>query len=107
MVRHPNDLDRKRIERALEARERYRYVKANIHFAENGYRVEAPCCSRRIDPAGGIVDVALIEYLDESSMWRLHQKNHDFGEWDYYGTYGHLSELLDRLVQDPHREFWQ
>ena len=46
---HPNDLDRKRIERALKVRKRYRYVTPNVTTTVGGYRIESPCCSRNID----------------------------------------------------------
>ena len=59
---HPNDFDRKRIERALKARKRYRYVTPRVAAVTDGYRIESPCCSRNIDPDGGVVDVALLLY---------------------------------------------
>ena len=43
----PNDLDLKRIQRGLESRRRYRYVSPVVAPVEAGYRIEAPCCSRR------------------------------------------------------------
>ena len=66
---HPNEFDRKRIERAIKARKRYRYVTPRVAATANGYRIESPCCSRNIDPEGGVVDVALLLYdADRASM---------------------------------------
>ena len=52
---HPNDLDRKRIERALAKRARYRYVLPRVLPEARGYRIESPCCSRNIDAEGGVI----------------------------------------------------
>ena len=54
---HPNDVDRKRIERALAARVRYRYVSPEVQADEAGYRIQSPCCSRNVDKAGGTIDI--------------------------------------------------
>ena len=66
MSAHPNQLDCKRIERALGRRERYRYVTPQVipDEEEHGYRIESPCCSRNVEPSGGIIDIALLKYLD-------------------------------------------
>jgi hypothetical protein len=66
MAAHPNQLDHKRIERALSQRERYRYVTPQViaDDEEHGYRIESPCCSRNVEPAGGIIDIALLKYLN-------------------------------------------
>ena len=58
--RHPNELDLRRIARAIQGRERYRYVKPHVIAAEAGYLVRSPCCSRNVDPAGGEIDIALL-----------------------------------------------
>ena len=68
---HPNDVDKKRIEKALRARKRYRYVTPQVEPAERGYRIVSPCCSRNVDPTGGIVDVARIEFVESSRYWFL------------------------------------
>ena len=44
----PNEFDRKRIQLAVAARKRYRFVKAAVRPAEGGFRIESPCCSRRV-----------------------------------------------------------
>lgn len=71
---HPNDLDRKRIERALKSRKRYRYVTPSVTTTIGGYRIESPCCSRNIDRDGGVVDVALLLHDAEGARWQLFRK---------------------------------
>lgn len=104
---HPNDLDKKRIERALKARKRYRYVTPSVMPAPAGYRIESPCCSRNIDAEGGTIDVALLTYDAEPREWRLHRKDHTTGTWVFHSAYDRLPVLLDRLNADEERVFWQ
>ena len=104
---HPNDFDQRRIERALKARKRYRYVSPSVATVEGGYLVESPCCSRNIDPDGGVVDIALMLYDENRAAWRLFRKNHDTRVWEFHSAYDRLIELLDDLNEDPAREFWQ
>jgi hypothetical protein len=104
---HPNEFDRKRIERALEARQRYRYVAPCVVAIEDGYRIESPCCSRNVDAEGGIIDVALIEYHAPLKTWHLYRKDHVQAEWILESSYGRLHEALDKLKEDPDRLFWQ
>jgi hypothetical protein len=104
---HPNDFDRERIERALKARKRYRYVTPGVVAVSNGYRIEAPCCSRNIDPNGGIVDVALLLHDEEGAVWQLFRKDHKAATWEFHSNHARLVELLDFLNIDAAREFWQ
>ncbi len=104
---HPNDVDRKRIERALAGRERYRYVTPAVRPAEHGYRIESPCCSRNIDEQGGIIDIARIEYVPELRRWRLYRRDHRQNDWTIYAEYATLAALLSELNQDQRRVFWQ
>jgi hypothetical protein len=104
---HPNDVDRKRIERALARRKRYRYVSPRVHATENGYRIESPCCSRNVDPAGGMIDIALLQYDPLERLWRLYRKDHRSQRWLLDAELTTLAELLDRLNGDPERRFWQ
>ncbi len=105
--RHPNDLDRKRIERALDQRKRYRYVSPTVSAVTDGYRIEAPCCSRNIDPEGGVVDVALFTYDAEGEVWQLFNKDHTQDTWEFHSSYERLVDLLDLLIVDAERKFWQ
>jgi hypothetical protein len=104
---HPNDFDRKRIERAIKARKRYRYVTPRVAAVTNGYRIEAPCCSRNIDRDGGVVDVALLLYNEDGAAWQLFRKDHSSATWEFHSNHGRLVELLDQLNIDAGREFWQ
>jgi hypothetical protein len=104
---HPNDFDRRRIDRALKARKRYRYVTPSVFAVTNGYRIEAPCCSRNINPNGGIVDVALLLYDEDRSLWQLFRKDHGNATWQFHSNHDRLVELLDFLNVDPDRQFWQ
>ena len=104
---HPNEFDRRRIEKALEKRTRYKYVRASVYARADGYCVESPNCSRTIDPEGGLIDVAMLTFEGVEGPWRLFNKNHEQGVWHVYGVFHRLHELLDVLISDPHREFWQ
>lgn len=103
----PNDLDFKRIERALGTRRRYRYVSPVLVKTANGYKITSPCCSRNIDPEGGVVDIALVLFDEDSRNWRLLRKNHECGVWELDSVYVRLTELLGHLNEDPDRRFWQ
>jgi len=104
---HPNAFDHRRIERALKARKRYRYVSPSVTAVAKGYRIESPCCSRNVDPTGGIVDVALLIFDEKRAMWHLFRKDHDKRLWEFHSAYRRLIELLEELNADPEREFWQ
>jgi hypothetical protein len=104
---HPNDVDRKRIERALAGRERYRYVTPAVRPTERGYRIESPCCSRNIDEHGGIIDIARIVFVAGPRGWQLYRRNHEQRAWEYYAAYATLAALLTELNQDRRRVFWQ
>ncbi|MGO9514122.1 MAG: DUF3024 domain-containing protein [Steroidobacteraceae bacterium] len=103
----PNELDRKRIARALAARKRYRYVSPRVRVVESGYIIESPCCSRKVDPSGGCIDVALLQYAPGENPWRLYRKLHDLGRWHLHGTFNGLFALLQEVNTDPLRLFWQ
>ncbi len=104
---HPNDVDRKRIEKALSSRARYRYVNPEVRAIEGGYRIQSPCCSRNIDKKGGVIDIARLEYVNEFHRWRLYRKDHALHEWQLYGEFSALGALLQLLNRDPDRIFWQ
>lgn len=104
---HPNDVDRKRIERALGRRERYRYVSPRVRPVTDGYRIESPCCSRNVDPDGGTVDIALLQFVPRLSVWQLYRRDPVASNWRLYGSYAALAALLDVLNTDPGRQFWR
>ena len=104
---HPNDLDLKRIERSLKSRKRYRYVRPLVSGVDGGYRIESPCCSRNIDPEGGVIDVALLLHDPQRQAWHLYRKNHASGTWEHHSDYTRLVDLLELLNADPERKFWQ
>ncbi len=103
----PNQFDRKRIERSLAARKRYRYVSPSVRIVEGGYVIESPCCSRNVDPSGGCIEVARLQYAPGELPWRLYRKDHDPGHWHLHGTFHELMELLGEVNADPLRLFWQ
>lgn len=103
----PNDFDFKRIERSLESRRRYRYVTPLLLKTAGGYRIQSPCCSRNVDPDGGVIDIALLLFDDRNNSWRLLRKNHYLGAWELDSVHGRLVELLSYLNEDVERRFWQ
>lgn len=102
----PNELDWRRIERALERRVRYRYVTPEVEAFDRGYRIVSPCCSRNIDPEGGAIDIAWLEFDETHENWRLYAKDHENHAWIFQAA-GRLHELLKLLNEDPQRVFWQ
>ena len=102
----PDEVDWRRIERALEQRARYRYVRPAVEADAGGYRIVSPCCSRNIDPEGGTIDIARLEYDELAADWHLYSKNHDTLEWVPQAQ-GRLHEMLALLIADPARIFWQ
>jgi hypothetical protein len=103
---HPNEVDRKRIAKNLAARERYKYVAPMVLDAEDGYVIRSPCCSRTVDPEGGIIDVARLEY-QEGGFWRLYRMDDEKQRWMAHSEYLSLNALLARLTADTKREFWR
>lgn len=103
---HPNEFDLRRIARSLDARERYRYVSPHVTLAERGYRISSPCCSRRVDPQGGEIEIAWIEHIESSGWWRLHHRDYATARWVPYAEFARLNELLTHLNRDPGRLFW-
>lgn len=103
---HPNDVDRKRIERSLARRERYRYVSPTVLPAPDGYLITSPCCSRNVDPDGGEIAIARLVFAPERRMWQLLRRDHAAGAWVAYFEYANLAALLAYLNEDPERLFW-
>lgn len=104
---HPNDVDRKRIEKALARRVRYRYVIPRVYATECGYKIVSPCCSRNIDKNGGEIDIALIRFAPQDSGWSLFSRDHDSKLWIPRGEFSTLAAVLDPLLTDSERRFWQ
>ncbi len=105
--RHPNELDLRRIARAIEGRERYRYVKPSVIASEGGYLVRSPCCSRNVDPEGGDIDIALLRWSDDPPEWLLFRRDHAAQRWIIDSRFARLPALFERLNNDPDRIFWQ
>ena len=103
----PNEFDRKRIERGLALRKRYRYVSPSVRVVESGYLIVSPCCSRNVDPDGGLVDVALVTRAPGEGRWCLYRKEHSTHDWQLHSCHDRLTELLHQLNDDPRRLFWQ
>ncbi len=101
-----NVFERKQIERAIGKRKRYRYVQPRVRVTPDAIVVESPCCSRRIDPEGGVVEVALMQRLPAGG-WVLYRKDHLSATWKLHSVHERLTDLLEPLKDDPQREFWQ
>lgn len=93
------------IQRALRDRARYRYVHPMVWSEGDAFRVEAPCCSRNVDPTGGVIDIALLR-PGEDGQWELSLRDHVRGEWELHGQGLSLGEALAALCTDPERKFW-
>ncbi|MGP6156154.1 MAG: hypothetical protein ACLPYS_01225 [Vulcanimicrobiaceae bacterium] len=100
------EFERRQIEHAIAKRERYRYVRPAVRVVPEGILVESPCCSRRVNPAGGMVDVALLQRLPSGS-WQLYFKDHSASCWKLHSPHARLADALDALKSDPDRLFWQ
>ncbi|MCK1454239.1 DUF3024 domain-containing protein [Bradyrhizobium sp. 35] len=103
LIPHPNELDRKRIERALISRKH----SPSVTPVKAGYLIESPSCSRNIENDGGQIDVALFHYDAVSGIWKLFFKNHARGSWKFYSIFHRLASAIDELNTDPERLFWQ
>ena len=113
------DFMQRHLARALDQRVRYRYVKPSVCAQGDGFRIESPCCSRNVDPTGGVIDIALLmpHAADQSdgqpfglgaprAGWCLFSRDHAAGEWVWEQSSTHLEELLDVLCVDAQRRFW-
>ncbi|CAN0620927.1 conserved protein of unknown function [Burkholderia multivorans] len=99
------DLTLRRIERALRRRARYRYVSPRVVRDADGFRIESPCCSRNVDPAGGVIDIARLA-PGAAGIWRLYARDHDARRWSWWQESADLDALLDTLCVDAERVFW-
>jgi hypothetical protein len=103
---HPNELDLRRITRALAGRRRYRYVQPRVIGIADGYRIESPCCSRNVDPEGGVIDIARLQRPLHSPRWLLQYRDHRQRCWVVHGSFASLGAALEVLGEDPERLFW-
>lgn len=104
---HPNEFDRRRIAAALSRRHRYLYVEPQVVTEPDGYRIESACCSRTIDPDGGVVDIARITWSRPAQCWTLSWKDRRGDIWRVDLVASRLDLLLERLLTDSDRRFWQ
>ncbi len=110
------DLMQHRLERALRQRVRYRYVRPRVLREGESFRIQSPCCSRNVDPSGGMIDIALlVPHLAPVSTnpsskvlqgWRLCARDHVHGIWVPQLENETLDALLDVLCLDQKRLFW-
>jgi hypothetical protein len=99
------DLVVRRVERALKERVRYRYVKPLVLHEGESYRIQSPCCSRKVDPSGGLIDIALL-VPHEGSHWCLCSRDHANQTWEPRHQDASLDVLLDLLCLDSEHQFW-
>ena len=100
-----HDLMQHRLERALRERVRYRYVQPNVQVEGDCYRIESPCCSRKVDPTGGMIDIALL-VPHEGNSWCLCSRDHANHSWVARAQNESLDTVLDLLCVDSDRQFW-
>ena len=99
------DLMTHRLAQALRERVRYRYVQPLVLREENSFRIQSPCCSRNVDPSGGLIDIALlVPHMD--GTWCLCARDHVNSTWVARFQNEPLDVLLDLLCVDNEREFW-
>ncbi len=100
-------LDARRIENALRARSRYKYVHPQVLREGQGWKIVSPNCSRNIDADGGEIDIAWLVPDSHGSGWRLFSRDHANDCWRMRHQEPTLAAALARLCADPRREFWQ
>ena len=99
------DLMQHRLERALRERARYRYVLPVVLPEGDGYRIQSPCCSRTVEPSGGLIDIALL-LPQGQHRWSLHARDHVNQVWLERYAGQPLEHLLELLCLDSERQFW-
>ncbi len=99
------DLMQRRLERSLLERVRYRYVKPHVSREGISFRIQSPCCSRRVDPTGGMIDIALL-VPHEGDNWCLCARDHANSTWVALHQNEPLNTVLDLLCVDSDRQFW-
>lgn len=104
MLIEQSEFVRRRVVRALEKRSRYRYVEPLVTATPGGYMISSPCCSRNVDPDGGVIKIARIECFDGN--WLLFSHDHENAEWVLYAAYDSLDALFVVVCADSERLFW-
>ncbi|HDR9189974.1 DUF3024 domain-containing protein [Burkholderia vietnamiensis] len=99
------DFTQRRIERALRERARYRYVSPRVLRDADGFRIESPCCSRNVDPGGGVIDIARLA-RGPAGRWSLYARDHAARRWSWRYESADLDLLLELLCVDAGRVFW-
>ena len=99
------DLIQLRLQRALRERQRYRYVTPRVTAEGDGFLIQSPCCSRNVDPQGGLIDIALLMPM-ACGHWHLSSRDHAAGWWVERLRDQPLEALLDALCVDAERAFW-
>lgn len=92
------------IGRALRERLRYRYVHPVVRREGEGFRIESPCCSRNVDRAGGVIDIALLR--PAAGRWQLCWRDHAAGAWVLHARALPLADALEAVCIDKERKFW-
>jgi len=99
------DLIQLRLQRALRERQRYRYVTPRVTAEDEGFLIQSPCCSRNVDPQGGLIDIALLMPM-ACGHWRLSSRDHATNMWVERLQDQPLEVLLEALCVDSERVFW-
>jgi hypothetical protein len=84
---------------------RYRYVQPNVLAEAGSYRIESPCCSRKVDPTGGMINIALL-VPHEGNRWCLCSRDHANHTWVARFQNESLDTVLNLLCMDSDRQFW-
>ena len=99
------DLSPARIQRALAARRRYKYVQPRVEREGEGWRIVSPNCSRNIDPQGGEIAIAWLQ-PDAGGLWQLHSRDHVKQAWRLEVPGLTLADALVLLCDDPLGVYW-
>lgn len=94
-----------RVARALRQRVRYRYVAPRVLREGQSFRIQSPCCSRNVDPSGGLIDIALLT-PGADGRWSLSARDHAASVWQVRLQDEPLESVLDALCLDSERQFW-
>lgn len=100
------NLVQRQIERALEQRSRYRYVRPRVLAEGSGWKIASPNCSRNIDPRGGEIDIAWFEPRPDG-RWRVHARDHAAAAWVATADSLALADALALVCHDAGRAYWR